>query len=105
DSASPGIGASIAAPPPTTRNTAMAGVKPIPEGYPRLNPYLIVDGAAQAIEFYTAVFGAKERMRLGAPDGKIGHAELEIGDSVIMVADEFPAMEAFAPAKYGGSPI
>jgi len=83
----------------------MAGVKPIPEGYPRLNPYLIVDGAAQAIEFYTAVFGAKERMRLGAPDGKIGHAELEIGDSVIMVADEFPAMEAFAPAKYGGSPI
>lgn len=83
----------------------MARVKPIPDNYPRLSPYLIVDGAAKAIEFYTAVFGAKERMRLGAPEGKIGHAELEIGDSLIMVADEFPAMDAFGPAKFGGSPI
>jgi len=83
----------------------MTGVKPIPDGYPRLNPYLIVDGAAKAIEFYRAVFGARERMRLGAPGGKVGHAELEIDDSLIMIADEFPPMEAFGPAKFGGSPI
>jgi PhnB protein len=79
--------------------------KPIPDGYPRLNPYLIVDGAAKAIEFYKSVFGAKERMRLGAPGDKVGHAEVEVGDSLIMIADEFPHMNAFAPAKFGGSPI
>ena len=83
----------------------MAGVKPIPDNYPRLNPYLIADGAAKAIEFYQAIFGARERMRLAAPGGKVGHAELEIGDSLIMIADEFPQMDAFAPAKFGGSPI
>jgi PhnB protein len=83
----------------------MAGVKPIPDGYPRLSPYLIVDGAAKAIAFYRTVFGAKERMRLDGPEGKIGHAELEIGGSLIMLADEFPQMDAFAPAKFGGSPI
>jgi PhnB protein len=83
----------------------MAGVKPIPDGYPRLSPYLIVDGAAEAIAFYRTVFGAKERMRLDGPEGKIGHAELEIGTSLIMLADEFPQMDAFAPAKFGGSPI
>jgi PhnB protein len=108
DCASPGIGASIARtrkPRPQPRNPAMTGVKPIPDGYPRLNPYLIVDGAAKAIEFYTSVFGARERMRLGAPESRVGHAELEIGDSLIMLADEFPAMEAFGPAKFGGSPI
>jgi PhnB protein len=84
---------------------AMAGVKSIPDGYPRLSPYLIVDGAARAIAFYTAVFGARERMRLDAREGKIGHAELEIGDSLVMLADEFPPMDAFGPAKFGGSPI
>jgi PhnB protein len=83
----------------------MAGVKPIPDGYPRLSPYLIVHGAAKAIAFYRTVFGAKERMRLDGPEGKIGHAELEIGTSLIMLADEFPQMDAFAPAKFGGSPI
>lgn len=83
----------------------MAGVKPIPDNYPRLNPYLIVDGAADAIEFYRSVLGARERMRLVAPGDKIGHAELEIGDSLIMIADEFPQMNAFAPAKFGGSPV
>jgi PhnB protein len=83
----------------------MAGVKPIPDGYPRLNAYLIVDGAAKAIAFYTRVFGARERMRLDAPGDKVGHAELEIGDSLIMIADEFPQMDAFAPAKFGGSPV
>ena len=57
----------------------MAKVKPIPDGYPRVIPYLSVDGADAAIDFYAKVFGAKERVRMGGPGGKIGHAELEIG--------------------------
>ncbi|HSF01918.1 MAG TPA: VOC family protein [Solirubrobacterales bacterium] len=61
--------------------------KPIPEGYPRATPYLIVDGASAAIDFYTTVLGASERMRMSAPSNRVGHAELEIGDSVIMLAD------------------
>jgi len=83
----------------------MAGVKPIPEGYRSLTPYLIVDGASRAIEFYKAVFGATERMRLGAPGGRVGHAELEIGDSLIMLADEHPEIGARGPGAYGGSPV
>jgi PhnB protein len=83
----------------------MANVKPIPEGYHSLTPYLIVAGAARAIEFYKTVFGAVERMRLGGPDGKVGHAELEIGDSLIMLADEHPAMGALAPPTVGGTPV
>jgi PhnB protein len=84
----------------------MAGdVKPIPEGYHRVTPYLIVQGAADAIEYYKAVFGAKERMRFPAPDGKIGHAEIEIGDSTIMLADEVPEMGHRSPRTLGGSPI
>jgi PhnB protein len=70
----------------------MADVKPIPEGYPRVTPYLIVDGANAAIEFYREVFGATERGRLAGPDGKIGHAELLLGDSLIMLADEHPEL-------------
>jgi len=70
----------------------MAEVKPIPEGYPRVIPYLSIDGAGAAIEFYTDVFGANERMRMPAPGGKIGHAELEFGDSLVMLADVFPDM-------------
>ena len=65
-------------------------VNPIPEGYPRVTPYLIVDGASAAIDFYKAVLGASERMRMGGPEGKVGHAELEIGDSVVMLADNTP---------------
>ena len=80
-------------------------VKPIPDGYPRVSPYLVVDGAQKAIEFYTTVLGATERMRMPGPDGRIGHAELEVGDSLIMLADEFPDMGAKAPAAYGGSPV
>ena len=80
-------------------------VKPIPEGYPQVTPYLCVSGAAEAIEFYSNVFGAKERMRMPAPAGKIGHAELQIGDSVIMLADEFPDMGALGPASVGGTPV
>ena len=80
-------------------------VKPIPEGYPRVSPYLVVDGAQKAIEFYTSVLGFTERMRMAGPDGRIGHAELQLDDSVVMLADEFPEMGAKAPSAYGGSPV
>ncbi len=83
----------------------MADVKPIPDGYPRVTPYLHVDGAAEAIEFYKNVFGARERMQMPAPGGKIGHAEIEIGDSLVMLADEFPDMGIRGPSAYGGSPV
>ena len=63
-------------------------VKPIPDGYPQVSPSLVVDGAAQAIDFYTQVLGATERMRMGGPDGRVGHAEIQFGDSVVMLADE-----------------
>ena len=83
----------------------MATVKPIPDGYPRVTPYLHVDGATRAIEFYSTVFGATERMRMPAPGGRIGHAELQIGDSVIMLADEFPDMNVRGPKTIGGTPV
>jgi PhnB protein len=83
----------------------MPKVKPIPDGYPQVTPYLSINGANEAIEFYTTVFGAKERMRLPAPGGKVGHAELEFGDSLIMLADEFPDMGARSPKTIGGSPV
>ena len=79
-------------------------VKPIPDGYPRVTPYLIIDGASTAIDFYKSVLGATERMRMGAPGGKVGHAELEIGDSVIMLADEADEMGALSPGTVGGTP-
>ncbi len=80
-------------------------VNPIPEGYPRVTPYLVVDGASAAIDFYTSVLGATERMRMSAPDDKVGHAELEVGDSVIMLADESSAMDARSPRTVGGTPV
>jgi PhnB protein len=80
-------------------------VKPIPDGYPRVSPYLFVDDAAAAIDFYSNVFDAKERVRMGAPGGKVGHAELQMGDSVVMLADEFPEMGAIGPRAVGGSPV
>jgi PhnB protein len=83
----------------------MADVKPIPDGYPRVMPYLSLDGAAQAIEFYKKVFGATERVRMDAPGGKIGHAEIEIGDSVVMLADVFPDMGGTTPQALGGTPV
>ncbi len=73
-------------------------VNPIPDGYPRVIPYLSVDGAADAIAFYVSVLGATERMRMPGPDDKIGHAELKIGDSVMMLADASP-QEVRAPAR------
>jgi PhnB protein len=80
-------------------------VKPIPENYHRVTPYLIVDGAADAIEFYKKVFGAAEKMRMPAPGGKIGHAEIEIGDSTIMLADAVAEMGHKSPKALGGSPV
>jgi len=80
-------------------------VKPIPDGYSSVTPYLAVKQAADAIEFYRRAFGAKERMRLVAPDGKVGHAELAIGNSVIMLADEHPDMDLRSPESYGGASV
>ena len=80
-------------------------VKPIPEGYHSITPYLIVRDATRAIDFYTRAFGATELFRLDAPGGKIGHAELQLGDSRIMLADEFPEMGARGPQTIGGSPV
>ncbi|HZI36673.1 MAG TPA: VOC family protein [Acidimicrobiia bacterium] len=79
--------------------------QPIPEGYPRITPYLCVDGAAAAIDFYTSVLGATERMRMPGPDGKLGHAELQLGDAVIMLADEYPDMDVRGPKSIGGTPV
>lgn len=78
---------------------------PIPEGYHSITPYLTVDGGARAIDWYKKVLGAEERMRMPAPDGKIGHAELVIGGSCIMLADEFPDMGAKSPSSFGGTPV
>ena len=80
-------------------------VKPIPDEYPRVTPYLIVDGATAAIDFYSSVLGATERVRMPDPNGRIGHAELNIGDSVVMLADEQPAMGIRGPTTIGGSPV
>jgi PhnB protein len=83
----------------------MADVKPIPDGYPRVSPYLAVDGAAAAIDFYVDILGATERGRMPGPDGKVGHAELQLGDSVIMLADEMPDFGNRGPKTIGGSPV
>lgn len=80
-------------------------VDAIPDQYPRVMPYLHVDGAAEAIKFYEEVFGATERLRMPDPSGKIGHAELQLGDSVIMLADEYPDMGIRGPSAFGGSPV
>jgi len=76
-----------------------------PDGYPSVIPYLIVRDGAAAIAFYQGVFGARERLRMPGPNGRIGHAELEIGDSVVMLADEAPEHGAFAPAVDGRGSI
>ena len=80
-------------------------VKPIPDGYHSVTPYLILDDAARALEFYKQAFGAVELLRMPGPNGKIGHAEIRIGDSPIMLADEAPAMGARSARTIGGSPI
>jgi PhnB protein len=79
--------------------------KAIPEGYRTATPYLIIKGAAEAIDFYTRAFGATELLRMADPQGRIGHAEIKIGDSVIMLADEHPAMGYRGPRSLGGSSV
>jgi len=84
----------------------MAGqVKPIPDGYHAVTPYLSVAGAANAIEFYKQAFGAKEVMRMPGPSGTIGHAEIRIGDSRIMLADEHPEINFRGPKSFGGTAV
>src|SRR2546425_12944491 len=79
--------------------------KYIPDGYHTATPYLIVTGAVRALEFYKQVFGAAEVLRMDGPDGKVMHAEIKIGDSHIMLADEFPEMDARSPQTIGGTPV
>jgi PhnB protein len=80
-------------------------VRPIPEGYSTATPYLTISGAAQALEFYTRAFGAEELLRMVSPDGRVGHAEIRIGDSRIMMSDEYPEMGGHGPAHFGGTPV
>lgn len=80
-------------------------VKPVPEGYHTVTPYLIVSGAAKAIDFYKQAFGAQEQFRVDASNGRIGHAEIRIGDSIVMLADEHPEIGARGPLSVGGTPV
>ncbi len=80
-------------------------VKAIPDGYRSVTPYLIVKGADRAIDFYKKVFGAVQRMRMDGPNGTVGHAEIEIDDSIIMLADEFPDMGFRSPQSLGGTGV
>ena len=80
-------------------------VMPIPKGYHTVTPYLIINGAAKALDFYQRAFGAKELFRMPMPGGQIGHAEIEIGDSRIMLSDEHPQMGYRGPQSLGGSPV
>ena len=82
-----------------------AKVRAIPDGYHAITPYLVVKGAARAIDFYKKVFDAREKFRMEGPGGTIAHAELEIGDSIIMLADENPQHGALSPGTVGGTPV
>lgn len=77
----------------------------VPKGYHVVTPYLSIKGAARAIVFYKKIFEAKEVMRMPGPDGTIGHAEIQIGDSRIMLADEYPGMNFLGPRAFGGTPV
>jgi PhnB protein len=83
----------------------MPNVEPIPDNYPRVSPHLSIAGAAAAIDFYTSVLGATERMRMPMPDGTIAHAEIDIGGSIIMIGDEVPDGRDPSPTTLGGSPV
>jgi PhnB protein len=83
----------------------MMAVKPVPDGYHTATPYLVVQNAANAIEFYKKAFGATELMRMPGPGGRIMHAEIKIGDSPIMLADESPEMGHRSPQSLGGTPV
>jgi len=80
-------------------------VKPIPDGYHSVTPYLIVKGAADALAYYSKAFGATELFRMGGPDGKVGHAEVQIGNSRVMLADEHPEINALGPQTRGGTTV
>lgn len=80
-------------------------VKPVPDGYHNITPYLVIKGAAAAIDFYKQAFGATEIARIAQPDGRIGHAELKLGDSHLMLADEFPEMDTVGPKTLGNTPV
>jgi PhnB protein len=88
----------------TNRAGTQRTVGSVPEGYHTISPYLIVANASAALEFYCTAFGATVKRRLGTADGKIMHAELKLGDSIVMLADEFPSHDAFGPEHFGGSP-
>ncbi len=83
----------------------MSQVKPVPDGYHTVTPYLTVRGASGALEFYAKAFGAEERFRMPGPDGSIMHAEMRIGDSFVMLGEECPQMGASSPQLLGGSPV
>jgi PhnB protein len=83
----------------------MARVSPIPEGHHSVQPYMIFAGCVKAMEFYAKAFGAREVMCMKSPEGVVGHAEMQLGDSIIMMADEHPQIEAYSATHYGGSPI
>jgi PhnB protein len=87
----------------TSKETIMA--RAIPEGYHSVTPYLIIKDAAKAIDFYKRAFGATELMRMPTPEGRIGHAEIRIGDSAIMLADEYPEMGHRSPQSLGGTGV
>lgn len=82
-----------------------SAVKPIPDGYAAITPYLIIGGAADAIDYYQRAFGAEVRLRMDEPGGRVGHAELVIGGSVVMVGDEYPDMGNLGPRAVGGTPV
>jgi PhnB protein len=88
-----------------TEGGAMPNVKPIPDGYHSVTPYLVINGAERALDFYKAAFNAREIMRMPTPEGKIGHAEIRIGDSVVMVADETPRSGLKSPQSLGGTTV
>jgi PhnB protein len=87
------------------RTGKQSNSRPVPDGYHTVAPYLIAANANAALEFYRTAFGATVKRRLAMPDGKIMHAEMKIGDSIVMLADEFPSHEAFGPEHFGGSPV
>jgi len=90
---------------PARKAAAKKRVQPIPTGYHSITPYLSIKGAAEALEFYKKAFGAKEIMRMPGPDGLVGHAEIRIGNSRVMLADEFPAMDFLSPKARGGTTV
>jgi PhnB protein len=90
---------------PPAKRAAAKKVQPIPAGYHAITPYLAVRGGAQAIEFYKKAFGAKEIMRMPGPDGKLGHAEVQVGDSRVMLSDEYEQMSFLGPQTRGGTTV